>query len=164
MEDSIPKRCDMAHPGYQDSPHRCVGLLMLRHRKVVGSCHGPNRAPALRSRFPPSLWKTAVIKDSAPLVSLRQWRPAGVLVFDRPSATETAWRGSGLRDAPFVCWASLTPGEEGMASPRRWSAGRPRQAQSRQNRAYSHDPAVLFKIASGEPKGQGKEWAGKNRS
>jgi hypothetical protein len=33
-----------------------------------------------------------------------------------------------------------------------------------ENRAYSHDPAVLFKIASGEPKGQGREWAGKNRS
>src|SRR5580704_15061883 len=103
--------------------------------------------------------KTTEINESAPLVSRWQWRAAGVLVFDRPSATETARGGNERRDAPLMCSyvllcalmcsyvllcalmcsyvllctlmcsyvllcalmcrASLTPGEDDVASPRR---------------------------------------------
>jgi hypothetical protein len=64
------------------------------------------------------------IKESAPRVSRRQWRLAGVLVFDRPSATEIARGGNERKvDAPLLCRASLTPGEDGVVSPRMWAAG-----------------------------------------
>jgi len=104
------------------------------------------------------------IKKSAPLGSRRQWSPAGVVVFDRLSATETAREGNERRDASLVFRASLTPGEDGVqvlagGHPAAW----PGAIAPRENRAYSHDLAVLAKIASGEPKGKGKEWAGKNR-
>jgi hypothetical protein len=49
---------------------------------------------------------------------------AGVLVFAQPSATEIARGGNERKDdAPLVCRASLTPGEDGVASPRMWAAG-----------------------------------------
>jgi hypothetical protein len=71
MEDSIPKRCDLAHPGYQGSRHRCVGSLMLRRCKAVGSGHGPGIALlrcilALRPPLErvPIKWNHLIDKDS----------------------------------------------------------------------------------------------------
>ncbi len=77
MDDSIPKRCDLAHPGYQGSRHRCVGSLMLRRRKAVGSGHGPWTALlrcvlALRPPLErvPIKWNHLIDKDSLKIKEL----------------------------------------------------------------------------------------------
>src|ERR1700738_3094088 len=73
--------------------------VLMRHRIYPMSKYRKSRATFLRTYSR----KTPEIKESAPHVSRRQWRPAGVLVFDRPSATEIA-RGRNERgDAPLVC-------------------------------------------------------------
>jgi hypothetical protein len=63
-----------------------------------------------------------------------------------------------------VCRASLTPGEDGVVLAGDQQAAWPGAIAPSENRAYAHDPAVLFKSHPASLKNKEEKWAGKNRS